>query len=121
MAWKGERGTRHERGYGREYMRQRAIVMQVNADGRPTALCRECLEREGRPTPATDCDHIIPKHKADPMGMVYLGGDLIDVESIKNKQPLCRACHKAKTAREAVEASGGRVRPTIGVDGWPVE
>ena len=105
--WQGNRGTRHERGYGREWERLRAVVLKVNKQGRPTALCRLCLERENRPTPATDCDHIIPKHKNGP-------------DEIGNLQPLCRSCHDEKTQKEAAEAQGRKVKQTIGADGWPI-
>ncbi len=106
--WKDRKGTRQERGYGAEYMRNRNVVMQVNNQGRPMALCRMCLERENRPTQATECDHIIPKSA---------GGS----DDVENLQPICRACHKRKTAREAAEARGHQPRQAIGLDGWPIE
>lgn len=101
MAWQGERGTRHERGYGSKWVKLRNRILQ--RDGH---LCIPCLFN-GRPTTATQVDHVKPKSKG--------GADDAD-----NLQSICADCHKAKTAQEAVEAAGGRVRPTIGADGWPV-
>jgi len=69
-------------------------------------LCRHCLERESRPVPATEVDHI-DRHR----------GNAIKFWSAKNLQPLCSPCHARKTATErghAVarlpEAWGGRVK-----------
>ena len=50
-------------------------------------MCRLCLA-SGRPVPAKEVDHIVPK--------VLGGGD-----EDSNLQPLCEDCHKAKTAKEA--------------------
>jgi 5-methylcytosine-specific restriction protein A len=80
--------------------------MQV-VNGKPSALCAECL-KTGRPTPATQCDHIKPKS---------LGG----TDDLDNLQALCGPCHDAKTAQERdaeqakLKAEG---KPTIGADGW---
>jgi 5-methylcytosine-specific restriction protein A len=56
----------------------------------------------GRVTPATQLDHIVPKAK---------GG----TDSVDNLQPLCKPCHDNKT----IQDSGGKIRPKIGLDGWP--
>lgn len=77
------RGTRQERGYGVAWQRLRVLVLQ----GEP--LCREC-GRRGELVPATEVDHIRP---------MAAGGAQFDVE---NLQPLCHACHSAKTMRESV-------------------
>jgi len=50
-------------------------------------LCEQC-KREGRLTPATVVDHIVPMKE---------GGACLD---IKNLQSLCKRCHDSKTARE---------------------
>jgi 5-methylcytosine-specific restriction protein A len=55
-------------------------------------LCRTCLE-QGRTTEATEVDHIIPLHKGGP-------------ESDDNRQALCVACHKAKTADDVRRKAG---------------
>lgn len=51
-------------------------------------LCRPC-EEEGRTTPATEVDHIVP-HRGDP-------ARFWDME---NLQPICHACHVRKTRAE---------------------
>jgi 5-methylcytosine-specific restriction protein A len=56
----------------------------------------------GRPTPAKEVDHIIPKAQD--------GEDDFD-----NLQSICTECHKAKTKREAT----GSRRIMFGADGWP--
>ena len=50
-------------------------------------LCRVC-RAEGRVEPATDVDHVVP-HR----------GDLPLFWDRANLQPLCHACHSAKTQR----------------------
>jgi len=99
--WKRDRRSRHERGYGRAWDKLREVAMK-----RDGWLCQPCLAK-GRPTPATECDHIVPKAS---------GGQ----DDIDNLQAICTDCHKAKTEREAAEAQGRRAKPTFGVDGWPV-
>lgn len=66
-----------ERGYGASWRKLRAHVMQ----GEP--LCRIC-KADGRITAATEVDHITPKSR---------GG----TDDPTNLQPLCHACHRAKT------------------------
>ena len=93
-------GSRHERGYGSQWVKTRARVLQ--RDGH---LCQPC-KAKGRPTPATQVDHIMPKAK---------GG----TEDDDNLQAICCDCHDAKTKIESAEAQGRKVRPKIGLDGWP--
>lgn len=51
-------------------------------------LCVECLKRDGRATPATEVDHVIPRDMRP------------DLEfDPDNLQGLCKQCHGAKTAR----------------------
>lgn len=52
-------------------------------------LCRMCLVGVGRLNPSAVVDHIIP-HRGD----IDLFWDQL------NHQPLCKACHDSKTARE---------------------
>lgn len=68
---------------------------------RDAHLCQRCLAK-GRPTPATQVDHIIPKAK---------GG----TDDPENLQAICDECHAEKTS----EDSGYRPRRRIGADGWP--
>ncbi|MBL3552699.1 HNH endonuclease [Rhodovulum sulfidophilum] len=95
------RPSASERGYGRGWKALRKRVMQ-----RDSWLCQPCL-RTGRVTPATECDHVVPKAQ---------GG----TDDEGNLQAICADCHKAKTEREAAEAQGRRLRPSFGEDGWPI-
>lgn len=83
----------HERIRGRKGVKYRKAVR----DSEP--LCRKCAER-GRVTVATEIDHIVPLSE---------GGS----NDRSNLQPLCKACHAAKTTR----------RPKHGVDvnGYPLD
>jgi 5-methylcytosine-specific restriction enzyme A len=99
MAWSTE--SRQARGYGAHWDKLRAQAM-----ARDMWLCQPC-RRLGCVTVATECDHVTPKAK---------GGD----DELPNLQAICRPCHRAKTDREAAEAQGRKVRPRIGLDGWPV-
>jgi 5-methylcytosine-specific restriction protein A len=60
-------------------------------------LCVEC-ERQGRITPATVVDHIIP-HK----------GNLELFWDEDNLQALCKPCHDRKTAKEGRWGEKGKV------------
>lgn len=68
-------------------------------------MCVACA-KQGRVTPAVECDHIIPRDK---------GGKGV----LSNVQCLCKPCHDEKTARENGRAYKPKVR--IGVSGWPIE
>jgi 5-methylcytosine-specific restriction protein A len=57
-------------------------------------LCRRCAA-EGRITAATDVDHIV-RHR----GRAHV------FWSAPNLQPLCRACHAAKTGEERARGGG---------------
>jgi len=74
------RGTSNERGYNATWRRLRRMVLNREP------LCRECL-KEGRLTPATEVDHIVPLSQ---------GG----TNDLENLQPLCHSCHSRKTAKE---------------------
>lgn len=71
--------TTTQRGYGHRWRKQRARTL------RHEPQCRMCG------APATELDHIIPKH---------LGG----TDDPQNCQPLCKKCHAHKTAGEAAAA-----------------
>lgn len=100
MAW--SKLSRHERGYGADWVRLRLRILD-----RDMHLCRPCLDM-GRPTPATQVDHIRPKST---------GG----TDDPENLQAICAPCHRAKTNREGADAQGRRQGKRIGADGWPVE
>jgi 5-methylcytosine-specific restriction protein A len=74
--------SRHDRGYGYEWVKLRHIVLD-----RDMYLCQPCY-RNGRPTPAKQVDHIIPKAQDG-------------TDDLENLQAICNDCHKAKTQAEA--------------------
>jgi 5-methylcytosine-specific restriction protein A len=84
-AWDHGGLTAHARGYGAHWQRLRAVVL-----GREP-LCRPCSQR-GKTTAATQVDHVTPKAR---------GG----TDDDQNLQPICAACHAAKTRDER---GGGR-------------
>lgn len=73
--------TRTQRGYGASWDKQRKRIFS-----RDNYLCQNCL-KEGKLTPATEVDHIIPKSQG--------GTDEDD-----NLQSICIPCHRHKTATE---------------------
>jgi 5-methylcytosine-specific restriction enzyme A len=74
-------GNRHQRGYGRDWDKLRAVVLTIDKH-----LCRQ-HKAQGIIKPATHVDHIISKAQ---------GG----TNALSNLQSLCVDCHNAKTARE---------------------
>ena len=97
MAWDHEL-SRHERGYGYDWTKRREHVMR-----RDMHLCQPCYLK-GRPTPATQVDHIIPKSQDGTADM-------------DNLQAICDDCHKAKTAQEA---TGSKDKLAFDSDGFPI-
>ena len=73
------RGGAASRGYDRKWRQARKLFLQKHP------LCAEC-QKEGRLTPATVVDHIIP-HR----------GDQKLFWDEQNWQPLCARCHDRKT------------------------
>lgn len=82
--WKGQRGTRQERGYGAAWGRLRQTILD-----RDNHLCQVC-KVEGRDTPASEVDHRTPKAK---------GG----TDDPDNLQAICTPCHRAKSAGEGAQ------------------
>ena len=80
-AWTHTRPSRHARGLGNDWQRVRSLVMR-----RDMHLCQPC-KLAGRLTPATECDHILPRSQ---------GG----TNDPANAQAICAACHLAKSAAE---------------------
>jgi len=78
----GGRASAASRGYGRAWQRESKHYLASHP------WCAEC-RRQGRQTPATEVDHIVP-HKGD-CRLFWDRG---------NWQSLCHSCHSAKTARE---------------------
>lgn len=95
MTW--SKATSASRGYGHRWR-----ALRVQAMRRDNGLCQRCLER-GRVTPGTECDHVVSKAAG--------GKDTLD-----NVRMLCSACHEAKS----IEDRGGKRRPRIGADGYPM-
>ena len=96
MPW--SRGSSDARGYGHAWRKLRDRVLK-----RDRYLCQPC-ERKNFVSIASSVDHIVPKSR---------GG----TDDMSNLQAICEECHKEKTTVE----SGGKPKPRIGVDGWPVE
>ena len=86
--------TQRLRGRPLQTLRRRLLSAQP--------LCVAC-QRAGRLTAASELDHIVA---------LVNGGD----NEEENLQGLCAPCHVDKTARDL----GHRVKPVIGLDGWPV-
>jgi len=101
--WQHDRRSRHARGYGSQWVRTRALVLKID-----NYLCQPCL-RQGRPTPATEVDHIVPKSQG--------GGDEAD-----NLEAICKNCHVAKTKTEAEHGRGCKAQLGFDANGraiWP--
>lgn len=89
IGWSSQaRGTAEQRGYGWEWRKKRAAVLK-----RDRYLC-QCSDCKGRCLPASEVDHIVPKH---------LGG----TDDFSNLAAINEDCHKAKTQREAQAARRG--------------
>jgi 5-methylcytosine-specific restriction protein A len=93
-----KRGSARQRGYNTRWEKARKTYLMRNP------LCVLC-QREGRVTPATVVDHIVP-HKGD----TKLFWDTED-----NWQPLCKPHHDRDKQRE----ERGRFQ-AVDADGWPV-
>lgn len=85
-----------------ERIRGRALQAIRERVLRANPLCVHCLAM-GLVRAASQVDHIIALCNGGP-----------DVDS--NRQGLCDECHRAKSALD----QGLKVRPAVGVDGWPV-
>lgn len=101
-SWRTDKRKTAERGYGAAWQRARARYLHEHP------LCVMCLAATPkRLTAATVVDHRIP-HK----------GDIALFWDETNWQALCKPHHDSD--KQMLEKSG-RVRQTIGLDGWPVE
>lgn len=89
--------SRHARGYGTAWDKQRIRILE-----RDCGLCQVCL-RKGRVTVGNQVDHIIPRAK---------GGS----EDDDNLQTLCGPCHAEKTLLD----EGKRPREGCDADGLPI-
>lgn len=80
---------------------RRGVEQRLRRLRRTKGLCEDCLA-EDRVEAATVVDHIVPLIK---------GG----TDEDENTRNLCDRHDKIRTA----EQFGHKVKPTIGVDGWP--
>lgn len=102
QAWDHRGKTRQQRGYGRAHEKMREHLL------RNVIRCEECT-KQGRYTPGTHADHIIPKAK---------GG----TDERSNYQLLCASCHAAKSIHD--QGKNRRLRKCRTIDpvtGWPIE
>ncbi len=91
-----------ERGYGHAWKVRRDRIMK-----RDGGLCQLC-KQAGLLVLAQEVDHIVSR---------AAGG----TDDDDNLRALCVPHHRAKTSDDSVRARGGTPRPTIGLDGWPIE
>ena len=98
MAWKDDKRSRHQRGYGSAWEKLREQAFRRDA-----GICQYCRAKFGLVHLGTQVDHIVPKAQ---------GGS----DEIENLQTICDEGHKRKTAEE----NGKTWRPEIGADGWPI-
>ena len=105
-SWQGNRGSRHERGYGSRWTKLRMRILK-----RDMYLCQPCM-REDRVTPLAvnpydhAVDHILAKS---------FGGS----EDPSNLEATCKTCHDAKSVEELQSAKGSRRKPAYDSAGFP--
>lgn len=97
MAWPTT--SRHQRGYGTAHDKMRALLI------RTVITCEEC-DRQGRSTPGTIADHIVPLAK---------GG----TGARSNYQLLCKTCSDEKTLADKGQTA--RPKGGVGLDGRPTD
>ena len=86
VGWsKPDRGTAEQRGYGWQWRKKRAVVLE-----RDRHMC-QCENCKGRRLPASEVDHITPK---------YMGGS----DELSNLMAINSVCHQLKTQKESVAA-----------------
>jgi 5-methylcytosine-specific restriction protein A len=103
MAWSKE--SRQSRGYGAAWDKLRLVVLE-----RDCGICRPCAKK-GQIHAGNQVDHIVSKAKAKKLGWTDA-----QIDALSNLQTICTAAHKIKTEEE----QGKRVKPQIGLDGWPI-
>ncbi len=82
----------HSKLYGHKWRQARAIFLKRNP------LCVHC-KRDGKVTPATEVDHIIP----------HRGNLALFWDKLTNWMALCKPCHSKKTATE--DGGFGNMKP----------
>ena len=104
MAWSKE--SSHLRGYGAAW---RKIRLRILERDHWLCQCKECAKRPV-PLPANEVNHKTPKAEAQRRKWTQ---EQIDAES--NLESVNSVCHERITK----EQKGYRIRPKIGLDGWP--
>lgn len=106
--WKHDRRSRHERGYGSEWVKLRLQILK--RDGY-RCHCDRC--NAGHVIkPATQVDHKISK-----ANWLKRFGSLDGVDHPSNLQAINKDCHEVKSLTER----GYRVPKRIGDDGFPID
>jgi 5-methylcytosine-specific restriction enzyme A len=105
MTW--SRKSRHERGYGSQWDKVRLEVLK--RDGY-LCQCPDCLGGKKRLREATEVDHIV--QRADFASGKAKG----DADDPSNLRAINSECHRRLTILQR----GDRVKPEIGLDGYPV-
>jgi len=97
--WKPDeqRGNRHDRGYGWEWEKTRARIIE-----RDSGLCVPCGKQD-RTTMGTEVDHITSKAEARANGWTNE-----QIEADANLQTICESCHREKTSSESNRGGGSR-------------
>lgn len=98
--WAARPPSAQSRDRSRAARKERNEFLQRNPE------CRICLAEGRGMVRADEVDHIKPLHQ---------GG--ADTDS--NRQSLCSECHKRKSVTERGWIR--KLRPTIGLDGWPID
>lgn len=99
--------SRHERGYGHEWTKQRKRILK-----RDCGICQPCF-KQGHTHIGNEVDHIISKAEGKRLGWSHAR-----IESDDNLQTICKDAHKEKTMQE--QGKTLKVKQMIGVDGFPV-
>lgn len=94
----GSRKSSTERGYNHRWRKARATYLASHP------FCVMCA-KDGKRVKADVVDHIEP-HR----------GDQAKFWSVENWAAMCAPCHNSR--KQMLERSG-KVKPTIGIDGWP--
>ena len=107
-AWKHDRRSRHERGYGTAWDKLRKQIL-----ARDCYQCRcDSCRSAGIIKPATEVDHRISK-----ANWLKRFGSLDGVDSPINLQAINKDCHERKSLLER----GFRPAQRIGADGFPID
>jgi 5-methylcytosine-specific restriction protein A len=106
LDWQSDRrASRHERGYGSEWDKKRAAVLEA---ARGLCQCEECRGGQLRVRAASQVDHKVSKAE-----WLLLHGSLHGVDDDANLQAINTVCHRKKTDADRARVHAlriGRVR-----------